>query len=206
MTTTSTVGGEAEKLASMECYSEFDAKAVECMGGLGVDGIKYAPCPFRESCKSVAYAKAVGSIRSETTLVRNNNQPALPRAQSPSQSPYANFGGPRPAQAPVQQPTPAAAAVPPPPVAVPQQAMTPSPGRRKGGAQGVSVGPGQGTPVYYQAVAQEVIGVLPVNESTRHSKPKRLAAEMSRAGLSAMAQQFASFVSRVPFLPGDEDD
>jgi hypothetical protein len=66
----------------------------------------------------------------------------------------------------------------------------------------------QVTPVQYQAVTQDVLGKLPVNEPRRHAKRKRLVAEVTRAGLVGMAQQFAAFVANTPFLPedGSEDD
>lgn len=191
-----------ETAATIQCYGEYEKSALECVGGLGADGVKYAPCALRGSCMNVAYGYKASALRPETTLVRNTT----PSQAAAARSAYANFGAPPSNARPITPPAPGAL-----PVTPAQPAPVPSQGKPPrqpvaGGpapAQGAMVQAGQGTPVYYQAVTQQVIGVLPVEEPTHHSKPKRLAAEMTRAGLVAMGQQFASFVAKVPFLPDE---
>ncbi len=177
------------KVNEMECFGKYSPKAAECVGGTTEDGEVFASCDYREACTSCTNAKAVNQIRPETTLVRRD-QPA--GARSPHAAGYAPPSEPQkrapaptsPAQAPVQAPNRAARVV---------ERMP----------EGVQV-----TPVQYQAVTQDVLGKLPVNEPRRHAKRKRLVAEVTRAGLVGMAQQFAAFVANTPFLPedGSEDD
>ncbi len=180
------------------CYGKsWSPQDKDCNGGKiehAIGGGLSPPCDMEKSCKISFAHRALEGIIPANQLNRAS-RPAAPVAAAPAapvtHTPPAynpQMQPARPAANPLQPAVAQPLAPQPHPFAVP---MT----------QG-----GQATtaPVHYNPVAHYSPGFLTHSEPKgKHSKGKRLAAEVVRGGLKGMAMQFAHFIDIVSLLDDD---
>jgi len=167
------------------CFGTYSAAKTMCVGGgITASGTRTNPCDMRAACLGVK-ASNFSKTLPAAYIVRKTNNPA-PTQQSGS--PYSLPGDSSP---------------PPDRTAAPVKANKAA---AMGAAAAGVVPTGAMSPVTYDAVAPQVASRLPAQEHRRHSKTRRFAAEVARAGIVGAMLQGASFVANVPWLNDDDED